>query len=113
MFEVRFGAYRAWVVAGELPALVGEYRKRAALLEEFDLQRNDGDGDVCFAGIGLQDEWPRIVVAQRCVPGIKSGFHPGLLIVPESGVGFLGAGERLLAYTINPPQRLWEKFAAV
>src|SRR5215208_1254026 len=91
MFEVSFGAYRAWV-AGEMPVLADEYRKRAALLEEFDLEREDE------AGIGLQDEWPRIVVAQRCVPGMKLGFHPGLLIVPETGVAFLGAGERLLAY---------------
>lgn len=113
MFEVSFGAYRAWLAEGRLPELEAEYRRRAALLEEFDVEKADGAGNACFAGIGLQDEWPRIVVAQQCVPAMKLGFHPGLLIVPETGVAFLGAGERLLAYTINTPQRIWEKFTAV
>ena len=41
------------------------------------------------------------------------GFDPGLLLVPETGVLFLGAGERLLAYGLDQPRRLWEDTAEV
>jgi hypothetical protein len=53
-------------------------------------------------------EWPALVVAQRFEPGPEAGFNPGLLLVPDSAVLFLGAGARLLAYDLRVPRRLWE-----
>ena len=51
--------------------------------------------------------WPVLVVAQRFEP-FSGGFDPGVLLVPESKVLFVGAGRRLLAYTLDGPRRLWE-----
>ncbi len=39
----------------------------------------------------------------------SGGFHPGALLVPETGLLFIGAGERLLAYRLDGPTRLWEE----
>jgi hypothetical protein len=44
---------------------------------------------------------------QRFSP-CSGGFNPGVLLVPETGVLFIGAGDRLLAYKLDGPQRLWE-----
>lgn len=40
------------------------------------------------------------------------GFDPGVLVIPETGLVLIGAGERLLAYRLgDPPVRLWEDAA--
>jgi len=51
--------------------------------------------------------WPFLVVAQKFWPAV-AGFSPGVLMVPETRRLFIGAGERLLAYDIDGPRRLWE-----
>ena len=111
MFRIAVGRHSLLVHRGPLPGLYGEYRKQAVLAEEFgDL--GSAEGEACFVAVGTADEWPVLVVAQRfepCVPG----FDPGVLLVPETGVLFLGAGERLLAYDLDRPRRLWEDTAEV
>jgi hypothetical protein len=57
------------------------------------------------------DPWPFLCVAQHYAPGRWAGSHPGLLLVPETSVLFIGAGERLLAYDLQGPARLWEDTA--
>ena len=109
MFEVVFGEYRVLCEDGGLPLLYNEYRQRAALVEEFHLK--EAEGSFCFFGVGSEASWPSLVVAQRYAGG--GGFHPGALIVPETAVAFLGAGERLLAYSLREPRRLWEDYADV
>jgi hypothetical protein len=69
------------------------YREHARLAEEFDLDSTGGA--TCFFGVGdASADSPTLVVAQRYVPAGYS-FYPGILIVPETGVVFIGAGERL------------------
>jgi hypothetical protein len=43
-----------------------------------------------------QENWP-LLVTQRYSPS-GSGFEPGVLLVPETGMLFIGAGTRLLGY---------------
>jgi len=50
--------------------------------------------------------WPILCVAQRYRR--EGGGDPGVLLVPETGILFIGAGERLLAYDLHGPRRLWE-----
>jgi hypothetical protein len=52
-----------------------------------------------------------LVIAQRFVPGEDSGFHPGALIVPETDILFVEGGERILAYDLMKPSRIWEDTA--
>jgi hypothetical protein len=81
------------------------YRQHAVLAQEFGLDQSDGEA--CFVAVGSSGDWPSLVVAQRFSP-CSGGFDPGVLLVPETGVFFVGAGERLLAYTLQGPARLWE-----
>jgi hypothetical protein len=83
--------------------MYGEYVKRAGLAEEFDLR--DSEGSSCFLSVSRGAVWPFLVVAQRYHPA--GGFHPGALLVPETDLLFIGAGERLRAYGLGGPVRLW------
>lgn len=96
----------AVLVAESPPPLLKEYQAHSTLFEVFD---PDGDGDYWFVGIGEGGDWPRIVVAQRFSPGALGGFNSGLLLVPETGVAFLGAGQRLLALDVREARLLWEE----
>ena len=51
-------------------------------------------------------------MAQRYTPA-GYGFNPGILVIAETNVAFVGAGERLLAYDLLAPKRLWEDAADV
>jgi hypothetical protein len=88
--------------------MYNEYCKRAALLEEFDLE--SPDGEACFIAVNpTRNDWPTLVVAQRFSP--SGCFHPGVLVVPEKNILFVGAGQRILAYELGGPSRVWEDTA--
>ena len=94
-----------------LPTIYAEYVKHARLADEINFGRVEGD--ICFLAVGKGSEWPFLVVAQIYSPTAEGGFHPGALLVPETGVLFVGAGERLLAYELDSPRKLWEDVADV
>ena len=106
--RVQVGAYLVQVWRGELPGHVGQLLARADLSETFgDL--DGGEGTLfCFSVSAQFQVWPQLFVAQRFSPDV-GGFDPGVLVVPETGLVLVGAGERLLAYRLDdPPVRLWE-----
>jgi hypothetical protein len=109
-FRVAVGKCSLLVHRGPLPGVYGGYRHRAALAEEFAL--DSPDGEACLVAVATGDEWPSLVVAQRFEP-CAGGFDPGVLLIPETGVLFVGAGTRLLAYNLDGPERLWEDTAEV
>jgi hypothetical protein len=99
-----------WTIRAQhgLPAAYASYRQCAVLCDEFDLCSDQGD--CCFVAVSRADE-PRqgLVLAERYEPSGESGFSPGVAFVPETAVLFVGAGTRLLAYTLlDRPERLWE-----
>lgn len=99
--------YRILACAGGLPDLYDYYREHALLAEEFDLDSPTRADAVSFFGIGTGAGWPQLTVAQRYEP-TGAGFSPGVLMVPETGTVFVGAGARLLAYALEPaPVRIW------
>ncbi len=107
MFSVSLGEYELYCQAGGLPDMLPEYQKRAAVAESFDLAESGGSA-VCFCAVRRrEDGWPFLVVVQRYSPA-GCGFHPGVLLVPETGKLFVGAGQRLLGYDLRKPARLWE-----
>ena len=86
----------------------------AALVERFGCDMRDEPGHVPV-GYNLHVEvrrgsaWPFLCVAQRyCREG---GGNPGVLLLPETDILLIGAGERLLAYDLHGPTRLWEDHA--
>ncbi len=111
LFRVSIGKWSVSVLVGGLPDIYGSYKKNARLVEEFDL--GNSEGQFCFTAVGSHErtgsdagDWPELVIAQRYYP-FDFGFDPGALIVPETDVLFVGAGERLLAYDLSRPKRLW------
>lgn len=106
MFTVSLGEYELSCQDGELPELLPEYTTRAALSEQIDL--SESYGRPSFLALTKRgDGWPFLVVAQRYQPA-GNGWYPGVLLVPETAVLFVGAGERLLAFDLANPRRLWE-----
>ena len=102
-FSVTVGRYSLSCHPDRLPDLDEDYVENAVLVEEFDLQ--NPEGETCFLAVSRGPGWPFLVVAQRYDP--SGGFHPGALLVPEADLLFIGAGERLLAYRLAEPARLW------
>ena len=104
MFSIVVGEYSLICHDRGLPPLFEVFVRHARLVDEFD---NDLDqGEKCVLAIKRGLGWPFLVVTQRCkLPGI---FDPSALLVPDTNVIFLGVGERLLAYELDGPTRLWE-----
>ena len=102
-FQVVLNGYVLQCVPDGLPSLFKEYAQRARLVEEFALQEQN----LCCVTVGRSDEpWPFLVVAQSFAPA-GYGFEPGLLLIPSAERLFVGAGERILAYDLTVPRRLW------
>jgi hypothetical protein len=108
MFTITFGDYSISMQRGTLPNIYSDYRKHAALAEEFDLRPHEGE--LCFISVSRGQHWPVLVVAQRFQMA-DAGFDPAAILVPETVTLFVGAGRRLLGYKLDPPQRLWEDVA--
>ena len=110
--ELSIGVYRVLAAPDKLPASHSAYIDHAVLAEQFNL--SSPEGEFCFFAVGdASTEWPSLVVSQRYEPA-GYGFSPGMLVVPETAVVFIGAGTRLLAYRLRPtPQRLWTDAADV
>lgn len=82
------------------------YGTHAALIEEFGLDRSNWDA--FYLMVERAFDRPFLHVAQRYWPDHWAGSHPGILLVPETHILFVGAGERLLAYDLQFLARLWK-----
>lgn len=107
--SVAIEGWRVLVQRG-LPDWFDSYCSRARLVDTFDVDRPVGD--VCFAAVGPAEGSPTVVVAQYFEPE-SGGFDPGVAIVPETSLFFVGAGTRLLAYDLERATRLWEEAADI
>jgi hypothetical protein len=93
-------------VAREYPPIWDRYSAHAELIDD---DNPVGDGSALLvAGIRRpEQEWPGLVLALRYAPS-HGGFAPGILVVPETLVVFVGAGTSLRAYRIGPQaEALW------
>lgn len=80
------------------PQLLDHYKNHADTVEHFEAPReSDRPGFFFLALHAVGREWPDLVVTQEFAPA-GYGFHPGVLLVPETSQLFIGAGERLLAF---------------
>ncbi|MCC7450827.1 MAG: hypothetical protein IT324_25655 [Anaerolineae bacterium] len=106
---VTVGDYILECLPDGLPDDLDEYVKRASLSDRLNLE-NPAGRPFFLAVRDRITAWPFLVVAQRYVPAV---FHPGVMLVPETQTLLIGAGERLLAYELYTPQKLWEDTADV
>lgn len=105
MAEVQIADYHLRIFEDGVPADWTGLRASAALFDEYDVQSRE-PGPVGVAVLSTP-QGRELVVAQHQQPS-GPGFPLGVLLVPETGLLLIGAGERLLAYDIRVPERLWE-----
>jgi hypothetical protein len=103
-FKVTCAGYTLECTPNGLPLIYDRLRQQAALVDEFALHEPN---HCCLTVKRAGEPWPFVVVAQSYAPS-GAGFEPGVLLVVETKVLFVGAGERVLAYRLEPPTRLWE-----
>jgi hypothetical protein len=106
MFTCTCGHYTLLLNSDGLPDMSGEYVRHAQLADEHTVQSARHQG--AFIAVRKGNDWPFLVVTMQYSPSEEAGFHPGVALIPETETLFIGAGERLLAYRLNPPSRLWE-----
>ncbi len=109
MHKVNLPGYTLYLEDG-LPPLYSHYCEHASYIDEIDIR--NPEGGLLFLGIATDDDdWPALVSAQKYSPDQRSGFFPGVLIVPGTARAFVGAGHRLLCYDLKTKTRLWEDHA--
>ncbi|MBW9211622.1 hypothetical protein KV100_18370 [Mumia sp. zg.B21] len=92
-------------VARGRPPIWDSYCAHAQLVDEDTVA--DAEAAVLVAGVRTAErEWPGLVLALSYAPS-QGGFAPGVLVVPESQVAFVGAGTTLRAYGIGPEVKEW------
>lgn len=110
MFDVSFGEYVISVHDGGLPELYASFLRNAEFNLEKNLNRPEGKSAYC--GVARGDAWPFCVIAFRYAP-CEVGFKPGVLLIPETELLFVGGGELLLAVDLKKRRELWEDVADV
>lgn len=103
-FRVSLGAYTLRCAPDGLPPMFDRYVEHAALVERFEL----AEPNRCCVAVsrGAAADWPFLVIAQSINPA-GAGFEPGVLLIPEHHRLFVGAGDRIAAYDLAEPRRLW------
>lgn len=108
MFRLCFDHYTV-LISDHLPLQDKVYREHATLIEHRESEAPRDQEDFLYLAVSRGDTyWPLLIVTQRYTPGPEAGFYPGVLLLPETSLLVVGAGERLLAYRLNPPAKLWE-----
>src|SRR5258708_17236896 len=111
MFQIVAHGYTLSCFSGWLPEYYEVYREKAKLVDEIDLTRDvSHSADVCFLAVQKGLEWPFLVVAQKYASS-GLGSYPQVLIIPETDMLFLGAGERVLTYRLAPVEKVGQESA--
>jgi hypothetical protein len=107
MFQIVVHGYTLSCFSGGLPEYYEVYREEAKLVDEIDLTRDvSHSADVCFLAVQKGLDWPFLVVAQKYAPSGLGASYPQALIIPETDMLFLGAGERVLTYRLAPVEKV-------
>ena len=106
--SIVFGDWNLVIEDGGLPPLFNEYLQHADFVDQIDV--NNADGRFYFLGICKREAsigWPSVISVQKYQIA-QQAFSPGILIVHDTSLVFVGAGDRLLCYDIDNQKRLWE-----
>lgn len=66
------------------------------------------DDDRSYLAVGISDcgPGPELLIEGWYSPGPLSGFFPSVLVVPDTGVAFIGAGSTVLCFSLAPIEKL-------
>ncbi|MEL6839768.1 MAG: hypothetical protein AAFP85_10775 [Pseudomonadota bacterium] len=108
MLSIMVDDWELRIQDGDLPSIFTAYLDHADYVDKIDL--DNPEGRFLFFGAlnrGQEDGWPSIISAQKYRDERRT-FTPGFLVVPNTSLVFVGAGERLLCYDVQNKTRLWE-----
>jgi len=110
MFRITLDGYTVGI-SDTMPDIYGHYCRHAQLVEVFEGDKWESyESSSLFLLVARGNALPFLVVTQKYSAGPDQGFHPGVVLVPETHTLFIGAGERLLAYRLEPVEKLWEEY---
>lgn len=113
MFRITLGEYMV-TISDTTSDTYGHDCRHARLVETLDVGKWESyKSSSLFLSIARGGASPFLVVTQKYSPGPDQGFYPGIMLVPETHLLFIGAGERLLAYRLEPVERLWEDYTVM
>jgi hypothetical protein len=64
------------------------------------------DESLLYLSVQKRFEWPFLYIVRGYE--YASVFPPGIIIIPETSLLLIGAGEHLFAYQLDIPKKLWE-----
>lgn len=108
MISVTVDKYTIQVHQGELPQSHRDYKSKAKLYDQIE---PCDEGDHSFIAVAEHGAWPHLCAVLR-YRDASWLFSPGVLLVPETGIVFIGGGDHALAYDLHAPRRLWNEHAA-
>jgi hypothetical protein len=112
MFAVNIGQFTLLGCSGALPDHFNIYTDDADLVEELNLdilQQDPNGSNICF--LVVQDNANKQRYKMTLTLGYspsEPAFHPELLYIPETTLLFIGAGECILVYKLDPVSRVVE-----
>ncbi|WP_208352514.1 hypothetical protein [Pseudaestuariivita rosea] len=107
MHTIEISGWTLWIQDKELPDLYPDYLKHARFIDQIDIHNPAGQFFfLAISNVEAASDWPSTVIVQKYQN--EWGATPGILIVPETNILFIGAGDRLLCYDIGKQKRLWE-----
>lgn len=106
MINFHFNQYQVAVQTGKEPDAYEQWLDHATFKDTGNLKK---EGLPIYVGVGQGGEWYPTVIAFRSNPIEYGGFHPGILIVPETGTFFIGPGKVIRTYDLKVPKRKSEK----
>ena len=108
MIEISVDDWNVLTQDGSEPSIFKYYLESAEFVDQIDIDNDEGR--FLFLGISKDVNCkgrPSVVIAQK-YQDERGTFTPGFLLVSDTSLFFLGAGERLLCYDIEKKVRLWE-----
>ena len=111
MFSVAVGPYVVRCQDFGVPTIFERLKKQATLVVQDEEPARQARTGLCFVSVSRGPEDLLLVVTQMCEPGPSSGFHPGIALILETNILFLGAGCVVQAFDLNTPKKLWQDTA--
>ena len=87
------------------PDQVSHTARADSLVREKLISQHD---DQAYLAVGVSNLGlsPDLLVEGWYSPGPENGFHPGILVIPETEVVFIGAGTTVLCFSMAPIAKL-------
>lgn len=105
MFAVPIGSYELLCTSGKEPDLFEMYIERTKLFEDIN-DSSDQYARTCFIAVYRHNQ-AQAALTLKLTYEPAGGVYPSVLLVEETNVLFVGAGETLLAYQLNESTKLW------